>query len=273
LAVIDRISRVGKALLDDAARQYPAPPGPAPARLAVTIPGIVDEAAGRAIKAANFDWVDYPIGDMLTELIGLPVVISHDVTVGALAEYRYGAAQGAEAALVVPIGTGLAAGLIYHGAPYRGAHGRIVEVGHLELDWSDVPCGCGGVGCVERVASASAIAKRYAKLTGLEPGTDTNPDAKAIAQLVREGAPAAVRIWDDAVRALADALVTLITVLDPDRIVVGGGLSRAGETLLAPLRTALDARLTFQQAPDLVVAQLGADAGLIGAAITAGLDS
>jgi glucokinase len=237
--------------------------------LAVTIPGIVDEAAGRAVRAANIDWLDYPIAEVLANRLGLPVIISHDVTVGALAEYRYGAASGATVALVVPIGTGLAAGLIYHGEPYRGSHGRIVELGHLALDWSHEPCGCGGEGCIERVASASSIAKRYAVRTGVVGG----PDAKAIAGLVRKGDPIASGIWDDAVRALAEGLVTLVTVLDPDRIVIAGGLSRAGETLLAPLRAGLSARLTFQEMPQVLAARLGSDAGLIGAAITAGLDA
>ncbi|MDR0592218.1 MAG: ROK family protein [Bifidobacteriaceae bacterium] len=270
-AVTGRIAAMARELAAAATSSGGAPP----TAVGLVVPGLVDDERGVAIKAANLDWSDYPICQVLTDMIGLPVRLGHDVAAGALAEYRYGAAAGARVALVVPIGTGLAAGLIHGGQPYRGSHGRTVELGHLRLAWSREPCGCGGTGCVERVASASAIARRYAEAVAAGPGR-AGPgggaaDAKAVLALAAGGDPAARRVWADAVRALADGLITLMTVLDPDRIVLAGGLSQAGESLLGPLRQALAERLTFQIAPELVRAQLGVDAGLVGAAITAGL--
>ncbi|MDR2567106.1 MAG: ROK family protein [Bifidobacteriaceae bacterium] len=266
-SIVDRIAAVGRELAAAAAEAT----GRRPSAVGVAIPGLVDEARGRAMLAANFDWSDYPIAAALADLIGTPVVLSHDVTVGALAEYSLGAAAGARAAVVVPIGTGIAAGLVNRGQPYRGAHGRTLELGHLRVPWSDEPCGCGSVGCLERVAAASSIARRYAELTGQPVGGPATPDAKEVGRRAQAGDRAAAQVWHDAVRALAEGLVTVVTLLDPDRIVIAGGLSRAGESLLAPLRAELSDRLTFQVMPDVVEAALGQDAGLVGTAIAAGL--
>ncbi|MDR2378526.1 MAG: ROK family protein [Bifidobacteriaceae bacterium] len=263
-AVVERIAGLGREL---AAAQAAA--GAGPRRLGVVIPGLVDERRGIAIRAANLDWADYPIAEVLSRRIGLSVAIGHDVAAGALAEYRYGAAAGAEVAVVAAIGTGVAAGLICRGRPYRGAHGRVLELGHLRLAWSDEPCGCGGRGCLERVAAASAIAIRHARAAGLARPLD----AKQVQALARRGDPIAAQVWADAVRALAQGLATVVTLADPDRIVVAGGLSRAGDSLLTPLRAELAGLLTLPMAPAVVAARLGSDAGLVGAAIAAGLES
>jgi glucokinase len=267
IAVVNRIAQAGRELAAAAARATGRPM----TTIGVSVPGVVDEAGGLAVRAAAFDWADYPMAATLTGLIGVPVALGHDVTVGALAEYRYGAAAGAQTAVVVPIGTGMAAGLINRGEAYRGAHGRTLELGHTRVPWADEPCGCGAVGCLERVAAASSIALRYAKLAGLAPGDPAAPDAKAVLALAEAGDPVAARVWADAVRALAEGLVTVVTLFDPDRIVIAGGLSRAGEKLLGPLREELARRLTFQVMPQVVAATLGQDAGLVGTAIIAGL--
>ncbi|MDR2253851.1 MAG: ROK family protein [Bifidobacteriaceae bacterium] len=306
-AVVERLAAMGRRLV----RQATQANGWGPAVLGVAVPGLVDAARGVVVSGANIDWRDYPVREALRRRVGSPVEMGHDVTVAALAEHRFGAARGARLAVVAAIGTGIAAALIHQGMPIAGAHGRVAELGHLPLPWAAEPCGCGGVGCVERVGSAAAVAARYAALKaaadrdGAEaaaatrrpdrgavaesaaacapPGSRTTPrgggdadaaagvDAKRVVELVREGDPIARSVWDDAVRALAEALATVVTLFDPDRIVIGGGLSRAGEALLAPLRRQLRSRLTFQIMPEVVAASLGSDAGVVGAAITAGL--
>ncbi|MDR1798550.1 MAG: ROK family protein [Bifidobacteriaceae bacterium] len=263
-AVVDRMGALGRAMVQ-LARDHN---GQAPNAIGVTVPGLLDEATGVAIQAVNFDWTNLPIRPLLEQRIGVPIVVSHDVAAGALAEHRFGAAQGAQAAVVAPIGTGIAAGLIYRGVPYRGGHGRIVELGHVPLAWSDEPCGCGRTGCLERVASASAIARRYARLA---PAGRPALEAKDVVALALAGDPVALPVWQDAIRALGEGFARLVTLLDPDRIVIGGGLSQAGEDLLAPLRQAIQGLLTFQVMPQVVQASLGSDAGVVGAAIGAGL--
>jgi glucokinase len=274
LAVVERLVEVGRELVQSMERSGAG----RPAALGVAVPGLVDMATGVALKAANIDWVDYSVGAVLAERIGLPVAITHDVAAAAVAEHRFGAARGAEVAVVAAIGTGIAAAVVSRGELILGAHGRIVELGHLPLAWSDEPCGCGGAGCVERVASASALSRRYAAGGGGGPGPagltavdgPAAPlDAKAVIELAARGDQVAGRVWRDAILALAEALAAVVTILDPDRIVIGGGLSGAGETLLAPLRVRLAERLTFQAVPAVVGAELGSDAGVAGAAIAA----
>ncbi|MDR3360967.1 MAG: ROK family protein [Bifidobacteriaceae bacterium] len=264
LAVVGRVAELGRELLAEAAdRNRQAAPA-----LGVSIPGLVDVGRGLALKAANLDWEDFPVRAALAERVGAQVEICHDVAGAAWAEHKLGAARGAEVAVVVVIGTGLAGALINRDQAVVGAHGLVIEAGHLPLAWSDEVCGCGGGGCVERVASASALVARYTRLAGAEAGLD----AKEVVRRAQTGDAAARQVWSEAVRALGDCLATLVTVLDPDRIVVGGGLAQAGETLLAPVRARLSQCLRpFQTMPEVVQAKLGSDAGVIGAALAAGL--
>jgi glucokinase len=145
-----------------------------------------------------------------------------------------------------------------------GAHGAAGEVGHVIVRPGGPPCGCGARGCLESVASASAIGRRYAELSG-------NTDAAAfdVAARAAAGEPLATVVWRDAVEALADGLLTAQALYDAGIVVLGGGLAEAGEALLAPLRTALDQRITFHRMPQLVRAALGDTAGCLGAALLA----
>ncbi|MFE7243326.1 ROK family protein [Streptomyces sp. NPDC057580] len=139
------------------------------------------------------------------------------------------------------------------------------ELGHLPTRSGDEACPCGGRGCLETVASAAAVARRYTAATG-EPGVT----AKDVGERAAAGDQTAVAVWQAAIEALADGLATAITLLDPERIVIGGGLARAGEPYFGPLRTAVAERLAFQTAPEIVPAELGHQAGCQGAALLAG---
>ncbi|MDR1394317.1 MAG: ROK family protein [Bifidobacteriaceae bacterium] len=267
-ALAERLIELGRLLVNQAALVNRS----APQVIGVAVPGLVDTERGVVRQAANLGWADYPVGQILTEAIGCPVAIGHDVTQAALAEHRFGAAAGAELAIVAPIGTGIAACVIYQGQAIRGAHGGIVELGHLPLAGWDLPCGCGGQGCVERVGSASAIARRYAALSQTAGRTgQLDFSAEQVAQMAEQGDELARKVWQDAIDAIAAGLTTLITVFDPERIVIGGGLSQSGEQLLGPLRRELADRLTFQVMPQVVATTLGPQAGVIGAAMVAGL--
>jgi glucokinase len=246
------------AVLDAAAELAAA----GPVAIGVAVPGVVDEERDVVAYAANLGWRDVPLRAAVRERTGLPVGFGRDMRACGLAEVTHGAARGARDAAIIPIGTGIAAALISDGR-YLSGGGYAGEIGHVDVGHGE-PCPCGGRGCVEVVASAAAIARRYTARAGAPA-----EGAAGVARLVEAGDADARAVWAEAVEALAVGVVWLATALAPEVVVIGGGLSRAGETLLAPLREAVEARLTFQRRPRVVPAELGDEAGTLGAALFA----
>ncbi|MEU6069061.1 MULTISPECIES: ROK family protein [Streptomyces] len=234
------------------------------AAVGVAVPGIVDEERGVAAYSANLGWRDVPLRDLLAERLGVPVALGHDVRTGGLAEGRIGAGKGADRFLFVPLGTGIAGAIGLDGRVEAGAHGFAGEIGHIVVRPQGAPCPCGQRGCLERYASAAAVSEAWSAACE-DPGADAADCAKAVAS----GDPNAVRIWQEAVDALADGLVTALTLLDPRTLIIGGGLAEAGETLFTPLREAVQRRVTFQKLPSIVPAALGDTAGCLGAGLLA----
>ncbi|OON78891.1 ROK family protein [Streptomyces tsukubensis] len=231
----------------------------------VAIPGIVDSERGVAVFAANLGWRDVPLRDLLTSRLGgIPVALGHDVRTGGLAEGRLGAGRDADRFFFVPLGTGIAGAIGIGGTIEPGAHGYAGEIGHIVVRPDGPPCGCGQRGCLERLASASAISAAWAEASG-----DPEADAADCAKAVESGDPRARAVWDNAVDALAAGLVNALTLLDPRLLIIGGGLAEAGDTLFVPLRAAVARRVTFQQLPEIVPAALGDTAGCLGAGLLA----
>ncbi|MEU4487393.1 ROK family protein [Streptomyces purpurascens] len=230
----------------------------------VAVPGIVDEAEGVAVYSANLGWRDVPLRDALAARLDVPVALGHDVRTGALAEGRVGAGRGADRFLFVALGTGIAGGIGVEGRVESGAHGFAGEIGHIVVRPGGAPCPCGQRGCLERFASAAAVSEAWAAASG-----DPDADAADCAKAVESGDPKARAVWQDAIDALADGLVTALTLLDPRTLIIGGGLAEAGETLFAPLREAVRHRVTFQKQPSIVPAALGDAAGCLGAGLLA----
>lgn len=230
----------------------------------VAVPGIVDEERGIAAFAANLGWRDVPLRDLLAERLGTPVALGHDVRTGGLAEGRIGAGKGADRFFFVPLGTGIAGAIGIDGRVEAGAHGFAGEIGHIVVRPGGTPCPCGQRGCLERFASASAVSQAWAEACG-----DPDADAADCAKAVQSGDAGAQAVWQEAVDALADGLVTALTLLDPGTLIIGGGLAEAGETLFAPLRKAVRRRVTFQKPPSIVPAALGDTAGCLGAGLLA----
>ncbi len=223
-------------------------------------PGIVDDVAGVAEYSVAPAWADVPLRALVAERLGgTPVALGHDVRLGGLAEGRLGAAAGSRDYLFVALGTGVGGMLCLDGVPRLGPHHRAGEIGHVVIDPGGEPCGCGQRGCLENFASATGIAHRHG----------AGATAHEVARLAAEGDPRAGEVWSQAVEALAVALVGAITLLDLDVIVVGGGVAKAGEQLLGPLRAAVGARLSFQRPPRIVQAALGDEAAVAGAALIA----
>lgn len=231
----------------------------------VAVPGIVDEHTGVAAYSANLGWRDLPLRDLLSRrLDGIPVALGHDVRTGGLAEGRIGAGRDADRFLFVPLGTGIAGAIGIGGRIETGAHGSAGEIGHIVVRPGGLLCGCGQRGCLETVASAAAVGRAWAEACG-DPAAGAADAAKA----VESGDPRAAAVWRDAVDALADGLVTGLTLLDPRTLIIGGGLAEAGDTLFTPLREAVAARVTFQRLPSIVPAALGDAAGCLGAGLLA----
>ncbi|MFC8261979.1 ROK family protein [Streptomyces sp. NPDC057291] len=239
--------------------------GESAAAAGVAVPGIVDAENGIAVYASNLGWRDVPMRDKLGERLGgVPVALGHDVRTGGLAEGRIGAGKGADRFLFVPLGTGIAGAIGIAGSIEAGAHGYAGEIGHIVVRPDGPDCGCGQRGCLETLASASAVSRAWAAASG-----DPEADAADCAKAVESGDPAAVRVWQNAVDALAAGLVTALTLLDPRTLIIGGGLAEAGETLFVPLRAAVQERVTFQKLPHIVPAALGDTAGCLGAGLLA----
>lgn len=232
--------------------------GERPGAAALLLPGIVDTARRRAVFSANLGLRDAAVPDALSARLGVPLAFGHDVGTAAEAELAEGAGRdGAACTLAVVIGTGIAAtafvGDTRVDVPGAG------ELGHVPVP-GGLGCSCGATGCLETIASAAGIARAYERLSGTPV-----PGAKQVLERAQAGDPAAAVAWDQAVEALAFALHWSVGLLGVDRVIVGGGLSEAGEELLAPLRRALAARLSFMPLPAIVPARLGGDAGLVGA--------
>lgn len=268
-AVVAGILDFAAELRAEGVRQY----GTEPSAAGVAVPGTIDEEHGVAVFSANLGWRDVPMRALLGERLGrgrdtrlppLPVALGHDVRTGGLAEGRIGAGDGVDRYLFLPLGTGIAGAIGIGDRVEPGAHGSAGEIGHIVVRPDGPPCGCGQRGCLERLASASAVGAAWAAACG-------DPDATAAdaAAAVAAGDPRAERVWADAVDALATGLVTGLTLLDPRTLIIGGGLAEAGDTLFVPLREAVREKVTFQPLPTIVPAALGDAAGCLGAGLLA----
>jgi glucokinase len=255
-AAIDAAGTLGSSLMADA--------GPV-AAAGVIVPGIVDRERRIAVYSANIGWSSVAAGEVLERAWGVPVALDHDVTCAGLAEWQTGAGAGCADMAFVAIGTGIAAALVCDGRMLRGSgDGRQPgEIGHVVVRPEGPPCGCGARGCLEAVASASAIARAYAAVTGTAVGGALEVELAAAHD------DRARKVWDEAVSALADGLVVLITLLAPSRIVVGGGLAVSGSFLMEPLGALVRERVQVQPVPSMTVAAHGTRAGLAGAALLA----
>lgn len=236
--------------------------GATPVGAGVVTPGSVDEERGVVRYASNLRWRDLPLRDLLGEATDLPVAVGHDVRAAGVAEQLFGAGRGSDSFVLVPLGTGVAAAVVVDGRVVTGFTGAAGEFGHIPLVPDGEPCPCGQRGCLEAYASAGALTRRYAAREGRVLTAE-----QVVAALGSD--PTADRLWDEAVTVLAQGLDVLTILLDPQVIVLGGGLSRAGATLLEPLTAKMDDGLAWRDRPPVVLTELGDRAGRLGAAVLA----
>lgn len=227
--------------------------------------GPVDIAGGTVSPINITSWQGFPIVQRVAEVTGVPVRLGGDGLCMALGEWWCGAGRGAQFMLGMVVSTGIGGGLVLDGVPYHGRTGNAGHVGHVVVEPDGLRCACGGRGCVETVASGPHLAQ-WARAHGWQAPTDA--DAKALAEAAAGGDPVGVRAFRRGAGAVAATIASVAAVCDLDLVVVGGGVAKAGAVLFDPLREALSTYVGLDFIRDLrvVSAELGGDAGLIGAA-------
>lgn len=232
------------------------------AGVGASCPGIIDEDEGRVLFASNLALEGIGLRRLIEEAAGRPTALIHDGRAAGLAEGILGAGRSVSSYIMIPIGTGISAAYVFNGRPWAGATFSAGEIGHSPVFPEGEPCTCGQFGCLEVYASAKGLARRYASASGERIGARGVQD--------RLGTdPIADEVWSTGVRALAIALTQLTLALDPQRFIIGGGLSKADGALLDPLREELAGRLRWRPVPEIVRAGLGETAGRWGALIAA----
>jgi len=241
--------------------------------------GMVDFAAGAMRSAPNLAWKEVPIRDLVAERSGLPCVVDNDANAAAWGEYRFGAARGYRHVLVVTVGTGIGGGIVADGELFRGANGFAAEIGHFIVEPDGPQCGCGNRGCWEQVASGQALDRLGRREAERDPGgriaalgAGREVSGRHVSLAARDGDEAAIRIFREVGRRLGEGIGGLVNVLDPEVVVVGGGVAEEGALLLEPARRAFrEAVEAPEHRPEvpIIEAALGNDAGAIGAAALA----
>ena len=240
-------------------------------------PGQIDCQKGIVRLAPNIPgWVDVPIAEIMENEFGIPTRVDNDVRTAALGELNYGAGIGCQNLVCITVGTGIGAGLVINGKLVRGASNAAGEIGHIKLNMEGGPlCGCGDRGCLEAYASGPAIvamAENYIK-----GGKSTkyrelaNPEITPyiVSVAAQEGDPVAKQIFRIMGEYIGMGLTSVVNLLNPEKIIIGGGVADAGEILFAPIRETIQKRaMTIQKnAVEIVPAKLGNTAGVIGASL------
>ncbi len=273
-AVIDELVSMSRTTMDELAR---AVPGATFTGIGAGAPGPLDRRTGIIALTPNLGWVDMPLRDRLADGIGLPAAIDNDANCAVLGECWVGAGRGGSNVLGITIGTGIGGGIVLDGRLHHGASDAAGEIGHVTIDLDGRRCGCGNYGCVEAYASGPAIALRAVEeveagatsmLSDMTEGDLTRVTAQTVYQAAQLGDQLATDVVRDTATYLGAALAGLVNVLNPDRIVVVGGVTQAGEYLFAPLRREV-ARRAFAPAVaacTIIPGELHGLAGVYGAA-------
>lgn len=256
--VVERLLDLGTQAVDAAGVPWAAVVG-----VGVACGGPLDAARGVLSPLHLPGWHDVPLREIAERAYERPVVLDNDATAAAAGEHRYGAGAGVANMVYLTLSTGVGGGVIVDGRPYRGSDGNGAELGHVTVDWRGRICrGCGRRGCLEAYVSGTSIAER-----GREADLPYET-AEEVAAAALSGDGGAARVWDETVEALACGLTSIVNVLEPEVVVIGGGVSRSGEHLLAPVRQRVhkEAMTPAGKAVEIVAAALGDRVGVVGAA-------
>lgn len=242
--------------------------------------GFVDESRSTVLFAPNLAWRDEPIKDKVESRVGLPVIVENDANAMAWGEARFGAGRGEAYLVCITLGTGIGGGIIIDGKLFRGRYGIGAEFGHVRVVPDGRRCGCGNRGCWEQYTSGNALAHEARDLARVEPfratrmfelgdGTIEGITGFVVTQAAREGDAAALECFALVAEWTGQGMADLAATLDPGAFIIGGGLSAASDLLLEPIKKAFAAHVTgrgHRTLADVRIAELGPDAGIVGAA-------
>jgi len=245
--------------------------------IGIGAPGLMNEKSGYVIYCTNLFWENVPLGIMLKEHFNKPVYMGNDANAAALAESLFGSTKSVENSVLITIGTGVGSGIIINHKIYSGSHYAGSEIGHMIVGTNFYRCNCGNMGCLETFASATAMI-RYAvnrlerdkiKSSILDKAGDTeNIDARLIFDAAKEGDQLGIETVGRMIKYLSIGIINIFNILDPDIVAIGGGVSKAGVYLTDKLKKEVGGMLFTSgiKYGDIVLAQLGNEAGLLGAA-------
>ena len=253
-AVIDVCAKLYRAILDQASLQDEEIAG-----VGVAVPGSVAPQDGVVIDAHNLGFHHTPLASMLSEALQKRVDLINDADAATVAEHRIGALKGTKTSMLITIGTGIGGGLIVNGELFRGGRGNGTEPGHMVLRNGGRLCSCGISGCAETYCSATRLCK-----DGAAFGKAT---AKEVIEAAKDGNEQALALFGEYIDDFGSYIASIVNLLDPERIAIGGGVSGAGSFLLDPLRADVERKCFFETCPEIVVASAGNDAGIIGAGL------
>lgn len=246
----------------------------APEEIAVGIgiPGIVSADGATVFSCPNLNWRNRPLKQDLENALSLEVLLVNDATAACIAEAAFGSTQGRSSSVMLTLGTGVGGGVIINDRVISGAHGVASEVGHMIMEANFYDCGCGKNGCLETFASATALIRYCQKqiAEGVETDLKANEnfDARRIFEAAIAGDSLAMAAINRLAKYLGWAIANISDIIDPEIVVIGGGLSNAGEFLLEKIRTETSKHLTYPHyaVPEIVLANFRNEAGVIGAA-------
>ncbi len=269
--VLGRIVGLGRELLS-----RPEVAGVRVDRIGVGCAGPVDIKAGLVFRPPNLPgWTRVPLTDHIRRSLGLPTVLENDANAGALGEFRYGAGRGAQSIFYMTVSTGIGGGIILDGKVWHGVKDAAGEIGHITVCPDGPLCGCGNRGCLEAMSSGPSIARRARDVVASGRQTRLSaivkPTSADVARLAEEGDPVAAEVWAVAVKYLGIGVAAVVTFLAPERVVIGGGVTKAGDSLFRPLREQAWQRVKLVPAESVPIlpAALGPDVGILGAAAVA----
>jgi len=231
----------------------------------IGVPGLVDFSRGVVYDLTNVrGWKNTPVKRLLENKLKIPVLADNDVNVMALGECKFGAGKGARNAVCITLGTGVGGGIIIDGGIYRGSTFSAGEVGHMPLKEEGLSCNCGGYGCLERYVGNRHISEEFRSIKG----GDSLLSPESISIAARKGDKASIELWDRVGKRIGTTLAGIVNLLNPEKIIIGGGVAEAGELVFGPIRKTVKRRAmpVPGRAVRILKAKLGNDAGVIGAA-------
>ncbi len=274
MPVLNRIINSIEKVVNDSAISYEDIKG-----IGIGSPGPLDAKQGIIITTPNLPFKNFNLVKPISEKFGVPVFLDNDANVAAIGEFMFGAGKGAENIVFFTVSTGVGGGAILNGKVYRGHTSNALEIGHMTVAPHGPRCNCGNVGCVEATSSGTAIAKRAHEALSTKVETSLrkyeNVTSYEVFVEAAAGDPVAKDIIDDAMNYLGIAVANAVSIFDPEYVIIGGGVSKAGDVVFDTVRKVVDKRCfkSMAESVKIVPAGLGTDAGLIGAVALALLET